>query len=100
MNIDKEKLDKLVIECLNNYFLCAATSISSDQLEFKAKIIICPYFEKAYEYGKEDAINYFIKRYNEIFEYYVIFLRRKNKNIKKTLDAIKELNDKFLHKNG
>ena len=35
-----------------------------------------------------------------IFGYYVIFLRRKNKNINETLDAIKELNDKVLHKNG
>lgn len=94
--MNKEQLDKLVIECINSYFLCAATSISYDQLEFKAKEIISPFLIKAYDYGEENGVNYFIKKYNEIFSYYVIFLKRRNKNIDDTLDALKELNDMFL----
>ena len=80
--MNKEKLDELAINCVTNYFLSAATSMINNNFDFNAKEIIKPYIVIVYAHGEENAVNYFYKKFNEIFSKYVIFIRNKTVTVR------------------
>lgn len=71
--MNKEKLDELALECVENYFLNADTSLSYENFEKQHAEIIRHFLIKACEFddNEEKAVNYFIKKYNKIFKSFI-----------------------------
>lgn len=74
--MNKEKLDELALEAVKNYFLNADASLSYENFEIQHAELIRPFLIKACDFDKdgEKAVNYFIKKYNEIFDSYTKIL--------------------------
>lgn len=74
--MNKEKLDELAHEAVNNYFLNADASLSYENFEIQHAELIRPFLIRACDFDEdgEKAVNYFIKKYNEIFDSYTRIL--------------------------